>query len=151
MSDEKIWSMLFAGATAILMLGIMLLRSTIPPTWALLVFPVIGASLAHVASRTTPKPSQILWLEKSIITAACFVLLVLMVNGFLIDLFVSAIRDGASDRAGRAGILMVIVLSGCAALLWWAFQQRASRFREGEPGLDSRSAAGVSEEVRDAA
>ena len=132
MRDDVIWRALFVGATAILMLGIMLLRSNVPPTWALLAFPSVGAALAYVASTTSPNHKQNLWLERSIVAAACFVLLILIVNGLLIELLVSAVRDGAGDRMGRAGILMAIALAGGSVLLWLAYQRRLIRFRDEE-------------------
>lgn len=128
MDGDRLWSVLFAGATAILMLGILLLRPSATPLWALLTFPAIGASLAHMASRTTPNRRQILWLETSTIAAACVVLLVLMVNGFLIDLLFGAVGAGAASD--RTGVLLMVVLAGGAALLWWALERRLKRLGE---------------------
>lgn len=130
MRDERIWSALFAGATAILMLGILLLRSTMPPLWALLIFPTIGASLAHLASRTSPNRRQIVWLETSTMAAACVVVLVLMVNAFLIDLFVTAFADAGAGSTDRVEFLFFVVLVGGAALLWWALERRIARVRQ---------------------
>ena len=130
MISDKLWSALFACATAVLMLGIMLLRTAPPPTWALLIFPAVGALLAHAASRTTENRQHIMWLETSTIAAACVVVLMLMINGFLIELFVGSVSTSAEAIRQPAGVLLFFVLAGGSVLLWWALERRLSRMRK---------------------
>ncbi len=134
MVSDRVWSALFACATAVLMLGILLLRTATPPAWALMIFPTIGASLAHVASRTTNNRRQIMWLETSTIAAACVVVLMLMVNGFLIDLFVRAVSGTAAAIHNPADLILFFVLAGGSVLLWWAFERRVKRLRDTPAG-----------------
>ena len=134
MISDKLWSALFACATAVLMLGIMLLRTAPPPTWALLIFPAVGALLAHAASRTTENRQHIMWLETSTIAAACVVVLMLMINGFLIELFVGSVSTSAEAIQQPAGVLLFFVLAGGSVLLWWAFERRVKRLRHGSDG-----------------
>ena len=139
MVSDKLWSTLFACATAVLMLGILLLRTATPPMWALLIFPAVGALLAHVASRTTENRQHIMWLETSTIAAACVVVLMLLINGFLIDLFFGAVSGTAEAIQRPSDMLLFFVLAGGSVLLWWAFERRVKRLRHATDG-DQHSA-----------
>lgn len=148
MANDKIWSGVFAGATAVLMLGILLLRSTVPPTWALLAFPAIGAFLAHVASRTTPNRRQILWLETATISAACVVLVVLLLDVLVVDLFAVAFGAGTDSGGGNRGLVTMLFLISGSSVLWWVLYRRLNRYRQALPG-DALGASHVGEKISD--
>ena len=126
---DVFWSVLFSIAIAVLMLTILLVRTEDVETWVLVVYPSIGALLAHVASRTSPTEEGIAWIETSTIAAACIVVLASLVNLLLIELLVREIYLGAYLEGSLLQQIAFFALPTISALLWWALERRLSRMR----------------------
>lgn len=123
------WSLLFSAAIAILMVTILSVRSEPVETWVLIVYPTVGALLAHVASRTSPTIEEIAWIETGTIAAACIVVLAALVNLLLIELFLREVITGEFLNGSLFRQFSFYALPTVAAFLWWALERRLSRMR----------------------
>ena len=129
MLKDVVWSYLFAGAIAVLMVAILMTRADAAPTWVFFVYPGIGALLAHVASRTSPTVDGIAWIETSTIAAACVVVLAALVNLLLIDILLREVLSGEFLQGTVFQQFSFFTLPTISALLWWALHRRLSRMR----------------------
>jgi len=129
MSRDLIWNLMFSLAIAVLMVAILLIRSDPVPTWVLVVYPTVGALLAHVASRTSPTLEGIAWIETGMIAAACIVVLAALVNLLLLDVLVREVTTGEFLSGGATKRLSFFTLPTISVLLWWALHRRLSRLR----------------------
>lgn len=129
MVREFIWNLMFSIAIAILMFAILMTRSDPTPIWVLIVYPLVGALLAHVASRTSPTVDEIAWIETSTIAAACIVLLAALVNILLIELLLREIISGELLSGDEFDQFTFFALPTISALLWWALERRLTRMR----------------------
>lgn len=121
------------------MLTILLIRTDPVETWVLLVYPTVGALLAHVASRTSPTIEEIAWIETSTIAAACIVVLAALVNLLLIELLVREMIFGEFLTGTMVQQFSFFALPTISALLWWALERRLTRMREaGRKRLEKR-------------
>ena len=127
--SNVVWSYFFAGAIAVLMVAILLVRSEPAPLWVFFVYPGIGALLAHVASRTSPTAEGIARIETSTIAAACVVVLAALVNLLLIDILLREIVSGEFLQGTTFRRFSFFALPTISALLWWALERRLSRMR----------------------
>lgn len=132
MSKRKdvFWSSCFSVAIAVLMLTILLIRTEPVDTWVLIVYPGIGALLAHVASRTSPTIEEIAWIETSTIAAACIVVLAALVNLLLIELLLREMVLGELLTGTIVQQISFFALPTISALLWWALERRLTRMRQ---------------------
>lgn len=133
MSNDAIWRGLFSIAIAILMLGILLIRSEPVPDWVLVVYPLVGAVLANIASRTSPTVEGIARLETSAIAAAAVVVLAALLNLLLLDMLRREYMSG--EFLGGSGFrqFAFLALPAVSVLLWWALERRLTRFRLRQP------------------
>jgi len=129
MSPNLIWRLLFSGAIAILMLAILLIRTEPVATWVLFVYPLVGAFLAQIASRTSPTTEGIAWIETGTIAAASIVVLAAVVNMLLIELLLREFLSGEFLAGGLFNQIVFFALPTVSALLWWALERRLSRVR----------------------
>ena len=119
MRRENFWTLLFAGAVAVLLLGILLARHVTPPVWVLVIYPAIGAGLALLVHRTSPNRVQIARLETITIAAACALVIGLSVGGAAEWLFLGGIRAAAGDSGTSLGILVTTAVATGSLALWW--------------------------------
>jgi len=129
MSRDAVWSVAFSIAIAVLMLSILLIRTEPVATWVLVVYPGVGAALAHIASRTSPTLEEIAWIETGTIAAACIVVLAGLVNMLLIDLLVREMWLGEILDASIVRKLGFFALPTISVLLWWSLERRLSHLR----------------------
>lgn len=129
MSPNFIWRLLFSGAIAILMLAILLIRTEPVQTWVLFVYPLVGAMLAHIASRTSPTTESIAWIETGTIAAASIVVLAAIVNILLIELLMREFISGEFLSGSLFSKITFFALPTVSVLLWWALERRLSRVR----------------------
>lgn len=129
MSPNFIWRLLFSGAIAILMLAILLIRTEPVQTWVLFVYPLVGAFLAHVASRTSPTTESIAWIETGTIAAASIVVLAAIMNILLIELLLREFISGEFLNGNVFKQIVFFALPTVSVLLWWALERRLSRVR----------------------
>ena len=129
MSHDAVWRMMFTAAIAVLMLGILLVRSEPVPFWVLIVYPVVGALLANIASRTSPTIEGIARLETSTVAAAAIFVLAALVNVLLIDVLLREFKSGEFSEGDRVEQLSFLVLPAISVLLWWALERRLTRMR----------------------
>jgi len=135
MSRDATWSMVFSGAIAVLMLSILLTRSEPTPLWLLIIYPVVGAVLGQVVSRTSPTVDGIARVETSTIAAACIVTLAILVNMLLLE------RLGGTAMGGGLGSIATnFALPAISVLLWWALARRLDQMRHAQM-TDERSSA----------
>ena len=143
MARDFAWRLTFAVAIAALMLMILLIRSQSTPLWVVIVYPAVGALLAYVASRTSPRTDEISWIEASTIAAACIVLLAVLINLLVIEQLLTLIAAGGAANAPfqKYG---VVILQGIAVVLWLALSRRLERMRRRRTDVDegSEEAAG---------
>ena len=130
MLTDALWRLLFCTAIAVLMLGILLLRSEPSPLWVLISYPTVGAALAMIASRTSPSPDDIARVETSVIAAAAIFVLACLVNLLLIDHMAGQIREGRSYPEPFVKRWSIVLLPLVSVLLWWALERRLTRFRK---------------------
>lgn len=123
------WSIVFSAAIGVLMLTILLVRTEPVETWVLLVYPTVGALLAHTASRTSPTIEEIAWIETSTIAAACIVVLAGLVNLLLIELLLREFISGEFLSGTLFQQFSFFALPTIAAILWWALERRLTRMR----------------------
>lgn len=135
MSGDALWRALFAGAVAVLMFGILSIRSDPVPPWVLLVYPIVGALLAHIASRTSPSVDSIARLETSTVAAAAIFVLAILVNGLLLDMIHREATSGEITGNTRYGKVPFLVLPSIGVLLWWALERRLTRWRRRHPSV----------------
>lgn len=129
MSREFIWSLLFSGAVATLMLAILVIRSEPVPTWVLVVYPAVGALLAQAASRTSPTVEEIAHIETGTIAAAAIVILAALINLLLVELLMREFIRGEFFNQGFYHKFAFFVLPTVSALLWWALNRRLALMR----------------------
>ena len=129
MSQDAIWRLMFSAAIAVLMLGILLVRSEPVPLWVLAVYPLVGAFLANIASRTSPTVEGIERLETSTIAAAAIFVLAALVNVLLIDVLLREYLSGEFLDGSHFQRFSFIALPGISVLLWWALERRLTRLR----------------------
>ena len=129
MSQDHIWRLLFAAAIAILMLGILLIRSEPVQTWVLIVYPGVGAMLAHIASRTSPTVEEIARIETSVIAAAAIFVLAAIVNVLLADLLMRQIETNEYLGGTLFDRVAFFALPALSVLLWLALERRLTRLR----------------------
>lgn len=129
MSRNFIWSVLFSGAIAVLMLAILLVRTDPVPGWVLVVYPLVGAALAQIASRTSPRVEDLAWIETGTIAAAAIVILAAIINVLLIELLMREFISGEFLSGGIFRKIVFFVLPTVSVLLWWALERRLSRLR----------------------
>ncbi len=136
MSRDAIWSILFSGAIAVLMLSILLTRAEPTPLWVLLAYPAVGAALGQVVSRTSPTVDGIARVETSTIAAAGIVILAILVNMLLIERLSSTVLAG-----GAGSIFTYIALPAISVLLWWALERRLGRMRRAQQTAETSGEA----------
>ena len=129
MSKNFIWSVLFSGAIAVLMLAILLVRTDPVPGWVLVVYPLVGAALAQIASRTSPTIEDLAWIETGTIAAAAIVILAAIINLLLIELLLREFISGEFLNGGAFRKIVFFALPTVSVLLWWALERRLSRLR----------------------
>ena len=129
MAREGLWSLLFSGAIAVLMAAILLIRDDPVPTWVLVVYPLVGALLANIASRTSPTVDEIAWIETGTIAAAAIVILAGLINLLLIELLVREMISGEFLSGNGFKQFSFYALPAISALLWWALERRLSIMR----------------------
>lgn len=129
MSQDAIWRLMFSAAIAVLMLGILLVRSEPVPLWVLAVYPLVGAFLAHIASRTSPTIEGIERLETSTIAAAAIFVLAALVNLLLIDVLLREYLSGEFLDGDAFQRFSFLALPAISVLLWWALERRLTRLR----------------------
>jgi hypothetical protein len=129
MSKNFIWSVLFSGAIAVLMLAILLVRTDPVPGWVLGVYPLVGAALAQIASRTSPTIEDLAWIETGTIAAAAIVILAAIINLLLIELLLREFISGEFLNGGAFRKIVFFALPTVSVLLWWALERRLSRLR----------------------
>ena len=129
MSQDAIWRLMFSAAIAVLMLGILLVRSEPVPPWVLIVYPAVGAVLAHIASRTSPTVEGIERLETGTIAAAAIFVLAALVNVLLIDVLLREFLSGEFLDGGKFRRFSFLALPAISVLLWWALERRLTRLR----------------------
>ena len=134
MSRDAIWSIVFSGAIAVLMLSILLTRAEPTPLWVLLAYPAVGAALGQVVSRTSPTVDGIARVETSTIAAAGIVILAILVNMLLIERLSSTVLAG-----GAGSIFTYIALPAISVLLWWALERRLGRMRRTQQTAETSS------------
>lgn len=135
------WSLLFALAVAVLMLAILLMRSAPVANWVLVVYPAVGAMLAHVASRTSPNVDEMARIESSTIAAAAVLVLAGLINLLIGQMVLNEMLTGAMSNGTPLRQVGFFVLPAVSALLWLALQRRFARLRR-------EAAAGRVEETR---
>lgn len=128
MKDQG-WGILFAFSVGLLMLTLLLIRSEPAPFWVLVVYPLVGGLLALTASRTSPAPEQMAWIESGAIAAAAVVVLACLVNLLLIDMLLRQMRTGGLLDGASGEQATFFGAPAAAVLLWWALQRRLSRLR----------------------
>lgn len=129
LSRDGLWSLLFSVAIAILMIAILLIRDDPVPTWVLLVYPLVGALLANIASRTSPTIEEIAWIETGTIAAAAIVILAGLINLLLIELLLREVISGEFLSGDSFRRFSFFALPAISALLWWALERRLTRMR----------------------
>ncbi len=129
MTPNFLWRLLFSGAIAILMLAILLIRTEPVQNWVLIVYPLVGAFLAQIASRTCPTSEGIAWLETGTIAAASIVVLAALINMLLIELLLREFISGEFLNGNIFNKAAFFVLPTVSALLWWALERRLSSIR----------------------
>ena len=132
MLTDTIWRALFCAAIAVLMCGILLIRTEPSPLWVLISYPLVGAALANIASRTSPSTEDIARVETSVIAAAAIFVLACLVNVLLIDMLVSEIHGGREIPPSALKQWSVVLLPLISVCLWWALKRRLTRFRTGQ-------------------
>ena len=126
---DFVWRLMFSAAIAVLMLMILLIRAQDTAVWVLVVYPLVGALLANVASRTSPRSDEIVWIETTTIAAACILVLAVLVNILIIErLLVQLLYAGVYDDT-LFEKYAVVILQVISVLLWLALSRRLSRFR----------------------
>ena len=130
MSQDRIWRLMFSVAIAVLMVGILLIRSEPVPNWVLWVYPAVGAVLANIASRTSPTVEGIARLETSTIAAAAIFILAALINVLLIDLLLREYLTGEFLDGDNFRIFSFLALPSISVLLWWALERRLTRMRK---------------------
>lgn len=137
MHDNRLWRFLFSVAIAVLMAGLLLTREEPTPLWVLITYPLVGAALANIASRTSPSKQDIARVETSVIAAAAIFVLASLVNLLLLEMLVTQITAGMQRRASVLERWSLVVLPLVSVLLWWALQRHLSRLRsEAKPPSD---------------
>ena len=106
-----------------------MLRPEPTPLWVLVCYPLVGAALANVASRTSPATKDIARFETSVIAAAAIFVLASLVNLLLIDMLVTEIRGDHERSASPFAQWSVVILPMVSVLLWWALERRLTRLR----------------------
>jgi hypothetical protein len=139
MSPNFVWRLLFSGAIAILMLAILLVRTEPVQTWVLFVYPLVGAMLAHVASRTSPTTESIAWIETGTIAAASIVVLAAIMNILLIELLMREFISGEFLSGSLFRKIAFFALPAVSMLLWWALERRLSRMRATMMGVSKKA------------
>ncbi|MEM6660789.1 MAG: hypothetical protein AAF666_01310 [Pseudomonadota bacterium] len=129
MARDVLWSYLFAGAIAVLMFALLLIRSTPTPVWVFIVYPAVGALLAHVASRTSPTVDGISRIETTTIAAACIVVLAGLVNLLLVEILLREMLSGEFLQGTLFRQVIFFALPSISVLLWWALERRLNRLR----------------------
>jgi len=135
MRRDTVWSLLFSVAVAVLMLAVLLSRSTPTPIWVLIVYPGVGAALGQIASRTSPAANGIARLETWTIAAASTVVLVLLVDVLLAEWMISGNVTWLSQS-----FLSHLALPVAGVLLWWALERRLTRLRKSADAAESTRA-----------
>lgn len=138
---DTLWNLLFSAAIAVLMLGILLSRNLTPPIWVLIAYPAFGALLAHVAGRTCPNRSHIVWLENATIAAACVIVLVSVADEILGALFLDELRAEGDSIARSLDLIVFITLTTSAVMLWWSLERGITRVRSSGVDEESQSEA----------
>lgn len=129
MLGDRLWSAMFSLAIAVLMTAILMIREDPVATWVLVVYPLVGAMLANIASRTSPTKDGIAWIETGTIAAAAIVILAALINLLLIELLLREVISG--EFLGGSGFqrFSFYALPAISALLWWALERRLTRLR----------------------
>lgn len=130
MSRDSLWSLLFSIAIAVLMAAILLIREEQVPIWVLVVYPLVGAVLAHMASRTSPTVDGIAWIETGMIAAAAIVILAALINLLLIELLLREIISGEFLSGSLFQQFSFYALPSISALLWWSLERRLTGMRK---------------------
>jgi len=130
MSRDGLWSVVFSLAIAVLMAAILLIRETPVATWVLIVYPLVGAMLANIASRTSPTEDGIAWIETGTIAAAAIVILAALINLLLIELLLREVIAGEFLSGSGFQRFSFYALPAISALLWWALERRLTRLRK---------------------
>ena len=130
MSRDGLWSLLFSAAIAVLMAAILFIREDAVPIWVLILYPLVGAMLANVASRTSPTVDGIAWIETGTIAAAAIVILAALINLLLIELLLREVISGEFLSGNTFQKFSFYALPAISALLWWALERRLSRLRK---------------------
>ena len=130
MSRDSLWSLLFSIAIAVLMAAILIIREDSVPIWVLVIYPLVGALLANVASRTSPTVDGIAWIETGMIAAAAIVILTALINLLLIELLMREVISGEFLSGNTFQQFSFYALPTISALLWWALERRLSRMRK---------------------
>ena len=141
MTKDATWRALFSVAIAILMLGILIIRSEPVPAWVLAVYPLVGAVLANIASRTSPTVEGIARLETSTIAAAAIVVLASLLNLLLLDMLRREYMSGEFLSGSAFRQFVFLALPAVSVLLWWALERRLTRLRTHTPDRQARSEA----------
>lgn len=132
MLSDGLWRFLFSLAICVLMVGILMTRSEPTPLWVMIGYPLVGAALANIASRTSPSADQMARVETTVIAAAAIFVLASLVNLMLLDLLVSyqsGIRTHPNPKLKTASLIILPLIS---VLLWWALERRLTRFRHAQ-------------------
>ncbi len=137
MRRDVFWRFLFAGAIAVLMLGILLSRHVTPPLWVLIAYPAIGAMLAHVVSRTSTNRKQIAMLETASIAAACVVFAATIVHACASALFLDAVRAKTAAADQSTVIVFFVLLTLASLMSWWALERRIRKLRSEDLGAET--------------
>lgn len=127
--QDRLWRLLFSAAIAVLMLGILLIRSEPVPSWVLFVYPGVGALLANIASRTSPSDARLARFETSIIAAAAIFILAALVNVLLIDALMQDFLAGEILSGPGLRRISFLALPAISVLLWWSLERRLARIR----------------------
>ena len=129
MLSDRLWRLSFCTAIAVLMVGLLLIREEATPIWVLITYPLVGAALANIASRTSPSQKDIARVETGVIAAAAIFVLASLVNLLLLEFLLNAIFVGAKIGATDLQRWSVVLLPLVSVLLWWALERRLSRWR----------------------
>ena len=129
MLGDRLWRFFFCAAIAVLMAGLLLIRDEQSPLWVLITYPLVGAALANIASRTSPSQREIARVETGVIAAAAIFVLASLVNLLLIEFLLNAVYVLNQNSATMLQRWSVVVLPLVSVLLWWALQRRLTRWR----------------------
>lgn len=115
---EILRSALFAVSIAALILAGLMTRTSPAPDGVLILYPLIGAILAVVATRTCPNRHQIASVERLTTLVAACLWLGLIVQSDTVRSYSTMVGNATAQM-----VLTVVVVSAPVAL-WWAIERR---------------------------